>query len=190
MAYAPFQIHSFSLYSQGGCFWEACTFIIVYIISCQCPTRHLAQAFGPGDPILLFRQFASRRRRFASRANIARAAAAAVGADLGAGQDFGLGACFGLLCSLRCSVCLLGLLLCARFRLSLPLLGLFIFWLKAPCFGSFVVPAGGTALPLGLGDLNNLFLLVRLGLFILSRNSVSNPFAINIDSTRQLQIAL
>ena len=37
--------------------------------------------------------------------------------------------------------------------------------------------AGGTALPLGLGDLNNLFLLVGLGLFILSRNTVSNPFA-------------
>ena len=85
----------------------------------------------------------------------------------------------GLLCLLtaRCIVCLLGLLLCACFRLSLPLLGSFIFWLKAPCFGSFVVPAGGTALPLGLGDLNNLFLLVGLGLFILSRNTVSNPFA-------------
>ena len=89
----------------------------------------------------------------------------------------GGGGCFGLLCLLRCIVCLLGLLLCACFRLSLPLLGSFIFWLKAPCFGSFVVPAGGTALPLGLGDLNNLFLLVGLGLFILSRNIVSNPFA-------------
>ena len=35
-------------------------------------------------------------------------------------------------------------------------------------------------MPLGLGDLNNLFLLVGLGLFILSRNSVSNPFAVCI----------
>ena len=86
---------------------------------------------------------------------------------------------FGLLCLLTVLriVCLLGLLLCACFRLSLPLLSSFIFWLKAPCFGSLFVPAGGTALPLGLGNLNNLFLLVGLGLFILSRNSVSHPFA-------------
>ena len=96
----------------------------------------------------------------------------------GCGSGLGVvGSRSGLLCLLRCIVCLLVLLLCACFRLSLPLLGLFIFWLKAPCSGSFVVPAEGTALPLGLGDLNNLFLLVGLGLFILSRNSVSNPFA-------------
>ena len=84
---------------------------------------------------------------------------------------------FALLASLRCIVCLPGLLLCACFRLSLPLLGSFIIWLKAPCFGSLFVPAGGSALPLGLGDLNNLFLLVGLGLFILSQNTLSNPFA-------------
>ena len=41
-----------------------------------------------------------------------------------------------------------------------------------------VWPAEGTTLPLGLGGLNNLFLLVGLGLFILSRNTVSNPFAV------------
>ena len=42
----------------------------------------------------------------------------------------------GLLCLLRCIVCLLGLLLCACFRLSLPLLGFFTLLQLAPCFGS------------------------------------------------------
>ena len=55
-------------------------------------------------------------------------------------------------------------------------------WVSLPCYNWHPVlvrvwPAEGTALPLGLGDLNNLFLLVGLGLFILSRNTVSNPFA-------------
>ena len=95
----------------------------------------------------------------------------------GGGSGHGFGRVLHLVCFALRIVCLPGLLLCACFWLSLPLLGLFIFWLKAPCFGSLFVPAVGTALPLGLGDLNNLFLLVGLGLFILSRNSVSNPFA-------------
>ena len=101
------------------------------------------------------------------------------------GRGFWLGLVriwFACLLTVLRSVCLLGLLLCACYRLSLPLLGLVIFWLKAPCFGSLFVPAEGTALPLGLGGLNNLFLLVGLGLFILSRNSVSNPFATTVDS--------
>ena len=55
-------------------------------------------------------------------------------------------------------------------------------WASLPCYNWHPVlvrvwPAEGTTLPLGLGGLNNLFLLVGLGLFILSRNTVSNPFA-------------
>ena len=149
----------------------------MYIISCQCPTRHLAQAFNHVVP---FRAVSSTRaiRRGTPSSPRKRATLAVLRLAPGwSRSQAGGGGCIGLLCLLRCIVCLLGLLLCACFRLSLPLLGSFIIWLKAPCFGSFVVPAGGTALPLGLGDLNNLFLLVGLGLFILSRNSVSNPFA-------------
>ena len=160
-------------------FLGACTFIIAYVISCQCPTRHLAQAFNPGNPFLPLRRPAVYVALPRPRAGKARGRATAVSIGSVVGQDTGLGVsllvCFAR--SLRCIVCLLGLLLCACYRLSLPLLGSFIIWLKAPCFGSLFVPAGGTALPLGLGDLNNLFLLVGLGLFILSRNSVSNPFA-------------
>ena len=97
-------------------------------------------------------------------------------AEVGRGSGWGW-------CALVCFACFAALFAClvCCFVLAfgcLPLLGSFIFWLKAPCFGSFVVPAEGTALPLGLGDLNNLFLLVGLGLFILSRNTVSNPFAL------------
>ena len=82
---------------------------------------------------------------------------------------------FALLASLHClpawfaALCLLSVVS--------ALAGFIHLLVKGTLFGSFVVPAEGTALPLGLGDLNNLFLLVGLGLFILSRNSVSNPFA-------------
>ena len=82
---------------------------------------------------------------------------------------------FALLASLHClpawfaALCLLSVVS--------ALAGFIPFLVKGTLFGSFVVPAGGTALPLGLGDLNNLFLLVGLGLFILSRNTVSNPLA-------------
>ena len=71
-----------------------------------------------------------------------------------------------------CSV----LLPCACCAASSALAGLLSLLQLEPCLVR-VLPAEGTALPLGLGDLNNLFLLVGLGLFILSRNTVSNPFA-------------
>ena len=51
------------------------------------------------------------------------------------GRGFGWGWC-ALVCfarSLRCFVCLLGLLLCACFRLFLPLLGFLILLQLAPC---------------------------------------------------------
>ena len=38
---------------RGLCnlFLGACTFIIAYVIFCQCPTRHLAQAFNHGSSV-------------------------------------------------------------------------------------------------------------------------------------------
>ena len=55
--------------------------------------------------------------------------------------------CFA--CSLRCCVCLLGLLLCACFRLFLPLLGFLILLQLAPCL---VRVCAGRGQPLCLWD--------------------------------------
>ena len=57
---------------------------------------------------------------------------------------------FALLASLRCIVCLLGLLLCACFRLSLPLLGFFCLLNWHPFWFVFV-PAEGNRFALGTG---------------------------------------
>ena len=155
MANASFQIHSISLYSRGGCFWGHV--VLSQHVSMPRPMRRLAQAFGPGDPILLFRQFASRRRRFASRANHC--------AGRGRGGWGGLGGKSGLWVGGLLWFALLASLLC------LPA------WFAALCLLSVVSALAGV-----IHLLVNLFLLVGLGLFILSRNTVSNPFAIyNID---------
>ena len=60
---------------------------------------------------------------------------------------------FGLLClfATLCFVCLLGLL-CACFRLSLPLLGFFTLLQLAPCFGSCLASRGQPLCPWDWGD--------------------------------------
>ena len=82
----------------------------------------------------------------------------------------------GLLCALawlpcaRCSVCLLGLLLCACFRLSLPLLGFFTLLQLAPCLvrvcagrGQLLCPwAGGIRLSLLVGGLGPVLSIPKL----------------------------
>ena len=128
--------------------------------------RHLAQAFGPGDPILLFRQLAIQRRCSASRANIARAAAAAVGAGLGAGQDLGLGACsvrIGLLCSLAALLCLPAWFAALRLlSVVSALLGFFSCYNWHPFWFVFV-PAEGNRFALGTGGIRWSLLVGGLG---------------------------
>ena len=68
--------------------------------------------------------------------------------------------CFARL--LRCSVCLLGLLLCACFRLSLPLLGFFTLLQLAPCFGSCLA-SRGHRFALGTGGLKQSLLVGGIG---------------------------
>ena len=68
--------------------------------------------------------------------------------------------CFARL--LRCSVCLLGLLLCACFRLSLPLLGFFTLLQLAPCFGSCLA-SRGRRFALGAGGLKQSLLVGGIG---------------------------
>ena len=80
----------------------------------------------------------------------------------------------GVVCfarSLRCSVCLPGLLLCACFRLSLPLLGFFILLQLAPCFGScsasrghhFALGTGGFKQSLLVGGIGPVYSLPKYG---------------------------
>ena len=59
---------------------------------------------------------------------------------------------FALLASLRCIVCLLGLLLCACFRLFLPLLGFLILLQLAPCLVRVCAGRGQPLCPWDRGD--------------------------------------
>ena len=68
----------------------------------------------------------------------------------------------GLLCLLRCIVCLLGLLLCACFRLSLPLLGFLILLQLAPCLVR-VCAGRGNRFALGTGGIRWSLLVGGLG---------------------------
>ena len=72
-------------------------------------------------------------------------------AEVGRGYWLGL-VRTGLLCLLRCFVCLLGLLLRACFRLSLPLLGFFILLQLAPCLVRVCAGRGQPLCPWDRGD--------------------------------------
>ena len=133
MANAPFQIHFLSLYRRGGCFWGHV--ILSQHVSTPRPTRRLAQALRPGNLPSQSRRRNIAARRARPRHSVSRPSAG--GGVFGGGWSGVLvGVDSHLVCfarSLRCSVCLLGLLLCACYRLFLPLLDSFIFWSKAPC---------------------------------------------------------
>ena len=92
------------------------------------------------------------------------------------------GSGFGVGFALVCFACFAALFACLVCCFVLAFACLWPCWASLPCYNCHPVlvrvrPAKGTTLPLGLGGLNNLFLLVGLGLFILSRDTVSNPFA-------------
>ena len=80
----------------------------------------------------------------------------------GGGSGFGWSGLLCLLASLRCIVCLLGLLLGACFRLSLPLLGSFTLLQLAPCFGSCLA-SRGHHFALGTGGFKQSFLVGGIG---------------------------
>ena len=78
-----------------------------------------------------------------------------LGFGRGGGSGHGFGRVLQLVClarSLRCFVCLLGLLLCACFRLSLPLLGFFTLLQLAPCLVRVCAGRGQPLCPWDRGD--------------------------------------
>ena len=110
------------------------------------------------------RHFVGKRSR-RSTCRLRWAAAVAAGVVvlfLEVGRVFGWSGLLCLLASLRCIVCLLGLLLCACFRLSLPLLGFFILLLLAPCFGSCLA-SRGHHFALGTGGFKQSLLVCGIG---------------------------
>ena len=136
------------IYIYIYCFWGHV--ILSQHVSTPRPTRRLAQgsSFSLRHPNLAIASASRARRRGDLVEKVTTGSPAGGVGPAGCGSGLGVvGSRSGLLCLLRCIVCLLVLLLCACFRLSLPLLGLFIFWLKAPCSGSFVVPAEGPLCP-------------------------------------------
>ena len=78
-----------------------------------------------------------------------------LGFGRGGGSGHGFGRVLQLVClarSLRCFVCLLGLLLCACFRLFLPLLGFFTLLQLAPCLVRVCAGRGQPLCPWDRGD--------------------------------------
>ena len=123
----------------------ACTFIIVYIIFCQCPTRHLAQAFQPGK-----HNCCSRRHYFTARPDIR------YGVALWRGQ---IEDCLGLVCvlfaRLLALLCLLACVGAAALALAalLALAGLFLLFVKlAPLLVRVCAGRGQLLCPWDRGD--------------------------------------
>ena len=116
----------------------------------------MAQAFQPGDLHLQSRrQNAAARRAHHRHGVLVLCACGRVPGWRRLVGGSGWGWCaFGLLClfAALCFVCLLGLLLCACFRFSLPLLGFFTLLQLAPCFGSCLASRGQPLCPWDWGD--------------------------------------
>ena len=143
------------------------------------PMRRLAQAFNHGVPFVLSRRLAPCGA--AHHLHLEKE----WGRQCRGWLRVGAGHRLGVVVALVCFACFAALFACLVCCFVLAFGCLCPCWASLPCYNWHPVlvrvwPAEGTTLPLGLGGLNNLFLLVGLGLFILSRNTVSNPFAYNI----------
>ena len=144
-------------------FLGACTFIIACLIFAMA-NAPFGSSFCHGTFLLLFRHFvpygAARHPRSGKGPRLARPWLAPRWSRSKAGG----GGCWspGLDCLLRCIVCLLGLLLCACFRLFLPLLGFFTLLQLAPCFGSCLA-SRGHRFALGTGGLKQSLLVGGIG---------------------------
>ena len=150
-------------------FLGACTFIIACLISCQCPTRHLAQAFTPGE-IDLAATVAIVARHWAPSAPWKRSGRQLVAPLIG---GFGSRTVRGvallvalLVCfarSLRCIVCLPGLPpLCLLWVVS-ALAGFIHHLVKGTLFWFVCCASRGHRFALGTGGLKQSLLVGGIG---------------------------
>ena len=156
MANAPFQIHSFSLYSRGGCFWGHV--LLSQHVSCQSPTRLLAQGFSLGNRFSPFR----RKESAALHTPAARCRSRRCrGGGLGPGGGSGFGWSALLLLALLAWCCLL-LVCLPALRCAALLLGSFLLQRGTPFWFVFV-PAEGNRFALGTGGIRWSLLVGGLG---------------------------
>ena len=126
--------------------------------------RRLAQAFAPGKLVIAVTVAIAVRHRASSSSckRSGRQPVVPFYGGFGSRTVWGVALLVCFACSLRCCVCLLGLLLCACVRLSLPLLGFFTLLQLAPCFGSCLA-SRGHRFALGTGGLKQSLLVGGIG---------------------------
>ena len=142
MANAPFQIHSFSLYRRGGCFWGRV--VLSQHISTPRPMRRLA--LGNLARHLVGKSRGAPRHRPRVRAA---AVPGAVVLDPEVGRVLVGVRCHCSLCSLGAAWRWFACLLCAVLRFCL----VYSCYKQGTPFGSCLCRPGATALPLGPGGI-------------------------------------